>query len=211
MKITMPLYVAVPGSVNLQQLGVTGVGNLQLFDLITIKQSWGRWGFGPSRVFPTASSNGTGAGKYQIGPSVALIYTGIKNLTAGAVVQNPISYAGSPNRPNVNNMIISPTFTFNLKEGWFLGLSDYNWTFNWESGGTAAKPLGVSATVPLGVQVGKVVTIGRQPVSLSVEAGGAAAMPVGSPNPGLILGFEVSPIFNFHVGPGEKIEVRKQD
>ncbi len=36
-------------------------------------------------------------------------------------------------------------------------------------------------------------------------------MPVGSPNPGLILGFEVSPIFNFHVGPGEKIEVRKQD
>jgi hypothetical protein len=46
---------------------------------------------------------------------VGLIYTGIKNLTAGAIVQNPVSYAGSPNRPNVNNMLITPTFTFNLE------------------------------------------------------------------------------------------------
>ncbi len=178
-----------------------GTGDLQVFDLVTIKQSWGRWGFGPALVFPTASANVLGAGKYQIGPSVALIYTGIKNLTVGAIIQNPISYAGSPNRPAVNNMIITPTFTFNLAEGWFVGLSDYNFTFNWESGG--------AATVPLGLQVGKVVTLGKQPVSLSVEAGGAAARPSGAPNPGWILGFEVSPIFNFHLGPGEKIKVRK--
>jgi len=58
--------------------------------------------------------------------------------------------------------------------------------------------------------VGKVVTIGRQPVSLSVEVGGTAVRPEGTPNPGWILGFELSPIFNFHVGPGEKIKVRKQ-
>ena len=43
---------------------------------------------------------------------------------------------------------------------------------------------------------------------LDHEAGGAAARPSGVPNPGLILGFEVSPIFNFHVGPGEKVKVR---
>ena len=46
-------------------------------------------------------------------------------------------------------MIITPTFTFNLKEGWFVGFSDYNFSFNWESGG--------AVTVPLGVQVGKVI------------------------------------------------------
>ncbi len=73
-------------------------------------------------------------------------------------------------------------------------------------------PLGVSATVPLGMQVGKVVTLGRQPVSLSVEAGGAAVKPAGSPDPGRILGFELSPIFDFHVGPHDetRIKVRKQ-
>ena len=201
MKITMPFYLVVPGTVSPQQSGVSGVGDLQLFDLVTIKQSWGRWGFGPTLVFPTASTNATGAGKWQAGPSVALIYTGIKNLTAGAIIQNPVSYAGSASRPNVNSMIISPTFTFNLKEGWFVGLSDYNWSFNWENGG--------AATVPLGVQAGKIVTLGKQPISLSVEAGGTAVRPAGTPNPGWILGFELSPIFNFHIGPGEKIEVRK--
>ena len=201
-KITMPLYVAVPGTVDLQQFGATGVGDLQVFDLVSVKQSWGRWGFGPALVFPTASANLTGSGKYQAGPAFAAIYTGVKNLTVGAIVQNPISYAGDPNRPNVNNMLITPTLTYNLKDGWFAGLSDFNWSFNWENDG--------AATIPLGVQVGKVVTIGRQPVSLSVEVGGTAVRPEGTPNPGWILGFELSPIFNFHVGPGEKIKVRKQ-
>ncbi len=201
MKITMPFYLVVPGTVSPQRSGVSGVGDLQLFDLVIIKQSWGRWGFGPTLVFPTASTNATGAGKWQAGPSVALIYTGIKNLTAGAIIQDPISYAGSASRANVNSMIISPTFTFNLKEGCFVGLSDYNWNFNWENGG--------AATVPLGVQMGKIVTLGKQPISLSVEAGGTAVRPAGTPNPGWILGFELSPIFNFHIGPGEKIEDRK--
>lgn len=82
----------------------------------------------------------------------------------------------------------------------FVGMSDYNWTFDWENGG--------AVTFPLGAQVGKVVRIGKQPVSLSIEAGGVATRPSGTPNPGLILGFEISPIFNFHVGPGEKIKVR---
>ena len=197
----MPLYVASPGSPELQRFGVTGVGDLQLFDLFTFKQSWGRWGFGPALVFPTASANALGSGKWQAGPSFALIYTGIKNLTAGGIVQNPISFAGDANRPNVNNMIITPTFTFNLKEGWFVGMSDYNWNFNWEDGG--------AATIPLGIQVGKVITIGRQPVSLSVEAGGTAVRPAGTVNPGWILGFELTPIFNWHLGPKEKVRLRK--
>lgn len=202
MKLTMPIAVSISGSGSTQQFSVSGVGDLQVFDLLTIKQSWGRWGFGPALVFPTASANALGAGKYQAGPSFALIYTGIKNLTAGAIVQNPISYAGSPNRPSVNNMIITPTFTFNLKEGWFVGMSDYNWNFDWEKGG--------ALTFPIGVQVGKIITIGKQPFSLSAEVGGVAARPANSPNPGWLFGFELSPIFNWHLGPGEKVHLRKQ-
>lgn len=201
-KVTMPLMVTLPsgGAAFPEQFGVTGVGDLQLFDLFTVKQSWGRWGFGPALVFPTASANSIGAGKYQAGPSVALIYTGIKNLTAGAIVQNPISYAGSPNRPNVNNMIITPTLTFNLKDGWFAGMADYNWSFNWENGG--------AATIPLGIQVGKVIRIGKQPLSLSAEVGGVAARPANTPNPGWLFGFELTPIFNWHLGPSEKVRLR---
>jgi hypothetical protein len=180
--------------------GTSGMGDLQLFDLLSIKQSWGRWGFGPVLIFPTATEAQLGAGKWQAGPSVAVIYTGTKNLTAGFVLQNPISYAGSPNRPAVNQMLITPTLTFNLARGWFVGMTDYNFTWNWESGG--------AATIPIGMQIGKVVRIGKQPISMSMEAGGAVARPSGTPNPGLICGFEISPIFNFHLGPGEKIKVR---
>jgi len=193
-KMTIPFPV-LPGPIN-----QAGIGDLQVFDLFSFKQSWGRWGFGPALVFPTASDTALGAGKWQAGPAVGLIYTGIKNLTAGAIVQNPVSYAGSPNRPNVNNMLITPTFTFNLEDGWFVGLSDYNWTFNWENGG--------AKTVPLGAQFGKVLRIGKQPVSLSVEVGGFVATPPNTPNPGWIFGFELSPIFNWHLGPGEKVRLR---
>jgi hypothetical protein len=193
-KITME-FPTLPGPA-----GGTGFGDFQLFDLISIKQSWGRWGFGPALVFPTASSEDFGAGKWQAGPAVALIYTRIENLTAGAVLQNPISYAGSPDRPRVNNLIITPTFTYNLKEGWFVGLSDYNWTINWEDGG--------AATIPLGIQVGKVLTIGKQPFSASIEVGGAAVRPDDAPNPGWIVGFEFTPIFNWHLGHRKYVRVR---
>ena len=141
MKLTIP-FPSLPSPV-----GVAGMGDVQLFDLVSIKESWGRWGFGPALVFPTASDKALGQGKWQAGPAVALIYTRVKNLTAGAVWQNPISFAGSADRPDVNNLIITPTLTYNLEDGWFAGLSDFDWEFDWENGG--------AATVLLGVQVGK--------------------------------------------------------
>jgi hypothetical protein len=187
LKVSFPIVTTLPSPVN-----VTGTGDLSVFDLISVKQSWGRWGFGVALVFPTASSPPLGAGKWQAGPAGAAIYTGIKNLTLGAVLQNPISFAGDDARAQVNTLIITPTATMNLKEGWFVGLSDYNTTFDWENGG--------AATILLGVQVGKITNIHRHPISVSIEAGGAAARPDGSPNPGWIIGFEVTPIFRWHLG-----------
>lgn len=35
--------------------------------------------------------------------------------------------------------------------------------------------------------------------------------PAGVPNPGLILGFELSPIFSFHLGPVQKVKVWGND
>jgi hypothetical protein len=207
-KVTMPLVVTLPGvpvpescpTCGTSFPGATGIGDLQVFDLVSIKQSWGRWGFGPALSFPTASAKSLGSGKWEAGPAFALMYTGIRNLTAGAILQNPISYAGSPDRSAVSQLIVTPTLTYNLKDGWFVGISDFNWSFDWQNGG--------AATIPLGVQVGKVQRVGKQPFSIAVEAGGAAARPSGLGNPGWILGFEMSPIFSFHLGPNQKVPVR---
>ena len=185
LKITLP-FPSLPSPVS-----AAGVGDLQVFDLVAIKESWGQWGFGPALVFPTASDRALGAGKWQAGPAVALIYTRIKNLTAGAVFQNPMSFAGDSDRPGVNALIITPAVTYNLKDGWFAGLSDYDWEFDWKHGG--------DATVPLGVQVGRVFHIGHQAFSASIEVGGAVAKPSTAPSPGWIIGFEFSPIFKGHI------------
>jgi len=193
--IKMTLPIATTPS----PIGESGLGDLQFFDLVSIKQSWGRWGFGPALVFPTATSRALGAGKWQAGPSFALIYTKAENWTIGAVLQNPISFAGDSNRPGVNSLIITPTVTYNFpgrlipglwNNGWFGGLSDYNVTFDWNNGG--------AGTIPLGLQLGRVFHVGKQPLSLSAEAGATVKRPDGVPNPGLILGFELDWIFKGH-------------
>jgi len=185
MKVTLP-FTSLP-----QPVGASGVGDLQVFDLVTIKQSWGRWGFGPALVFPTASDEALGQGKWQAGLAVALIYTRVKNLSIGAVWQNPFSFAGDSRRAGVNSLIITPTLTYTLEKGWFAGLSDFNWTFDWKNDG--------AATVLMGLQVGRVFVLGKQDVSLSFEVGGAAAKPSSTPAPGWILGVEFTPIFKGHI------------
>jgi len=35
-----------------------GLARISLFDLVSIKQSWGKWGFGPALLFPMALRNG---------------------------------------------------------------------------------------------------------------------------------------------------------
>ncbi|MCX6914141.1 MAG: hypothetical protein NT167_13995 [Verrucomicrobia bacterium] len=163
----------------------TGFGDTAVFDLVSIKQSWGRWGFGPAMVFPSASSTQLGQGKWQVGPAVALIYTGIENLTAGAVVQNPISFAGDSSRPPVNALSLTPTLTYNLPQGWFAGYSDFEWTFDWKNGG--------SGTIPLGLQAGRVFKFGKVPVSLSLEGAWMAVRPDNAPE--WLVALEFSVIF----------------
>ena len=170
--------------------GASGLGDMQLFDLFTNKVSWGRWGYGVAFVFPTASSTSLGQGKWQAGPAIAIIYSGTKHLTAGAVFQNPISFAGSPDRPAVSSLILTPTLTYSFHGGWFAGMSDFNWSYDWYNS---------SATIPVGVQVGKIIQMGRRPVSLSIEAGGTVVRPSGTPYPGWIVGIEFTPIFRWHI------------
>jgi hypothetical protein len=130
-KMTLPI-ASVPSPVDRN-----GLGDLQFFDLISIKQSWGRWGFGPALVFPTATSRALGAGKWQAGPSFALIYTKASNWTIGAIFQNPISFAGDSSRPGVNNLIIIPQSPTTFRGTWFQGI-----------GGADGLPVSAITTLP---------------------------------------------------------------
>jgi hypothetical protein len=184
-KVAMPILTTYP-----EPTPVSGIGDLRLLDLATFKARFGRYGVGFTVVFPTASSTLLGAGKWQAGPAAALVYGKRTNLVVGVVLENPISFAGDSSRADLNELIVTPALTYSMPRGWFAGLGQYSITFDWEDDG--------AATIPLGLQIGKLVKPWKRPISLSVEAGKYAAWPAGTPDPGWIFGVEITPVFTWH-------------
>jgi hypothetical protein len=122
----------------------------------------GNWllGLGPTFIFPTASSDYTGQGKWQVGPAALAGYLS-KKWILGALLQNWQSFGGSGNRQDTNQMNLQPFAAYFLPNGWSIGYSG-NILANWEADG------GNVWTVPLGLQVAKVVKFGPLPVRLQL-------------------------------------------
>ncbi|MEB2346556.1 MAG: hypothetical protein OZ948_17660 [Deltaproteobacteria bacterium] len=123
----------------------------------------GKWllGVGPTWVFPTAGSDYTGSGRWQVGPAAVAGYLSEKWI-AGALFQNWWSFAGSNGRDDAHSMNLQPFFAYFLPDGWSVGYSG-NVLANWK-----ANRLGDVWTVPLGLSVAKVVKLGRLPVRLGL-------------------------------------------
>lgn len=186
-RTTLP-YLWIPGEAG----GVAGFGDLSYFDIGLLKTPWGRWGPGLTLVVPTgASTTALTAGKWQLGPALAVIMTSIPDLQFGLVLQNPISFAGPSERPDVNALSVQPTLTYNFAGGWFAGYSDFSFQFNWEDGG--------AATIPVGLQVGKVLRLGPRPFVFSVEAAKLVAR-ANDAVPEWVIGLEAAWVMKLHPG-----------
>ena len=146
-----------PPQVNLQT--TTGFGDTILLEMLSPAPSIaGNWllGIGPTFIFPTASTNFTGQGKWQAGPAAVVGYLANKYIL-GFFVQNWTSFAGDSNRSNTNQMNLQPIAVYFLPGGWSIGYSG-NILSNWKADEKN------SWTVPIGVNVGKVVKFGILPV-----------------------------------------------
>ena len=181
-KLTVPI-VTIP-----DPAGQTELGNTQFFAQGVFKESWGSWGIGFSLVAPTDTFKGVPSQGWQIGPAAAIVYTGIPNLVLGGVFQNPITVDIGSFQSRSNALLFTPSITYTLPDGWFAGYPDFNWTANWKDKG--------SVTFPVGLQVGKVVHIGRQPFNLSVEAGYNVVRPSNDTGvPRWMIGLEFTALF----------------
>jgi len=141
----------------------TGFGDITLmFNIAARPRLSGNWllGFGPTFIFPTASTDATGQGKWQVGPSGIVGYLS-KNWILAGFVQQWWSYAGSDRRPNTNWMNFQPIATYFLHDGWSIGYSG-NILANWEANGDNRW------TVPLGLGVSKVLKFGKLPVKITL-------------------------------------------
>ncbi len=136
-----------------------GFGDVQLFDLFVLPLGKKLTvGAGPVAIFPTASSQFTGQGHYQIGPAFVTLYTGIPKWQLGFLVQDLLSI-GDSNQPSVHQMIYQLIMTRHFERGWYMGLCGAPATVNWNT---------EKAQFPAGVALGRVFTVWKQPVNFSV-------------------------------------------
>lgn len=131
------------------------------------------WGVGPTWIFPTAGSDLTGQGKWQVGPAVGGGYITSKFMIA-ALAQQWWSFAGDKDREDTSQLNLLPLINRFFGGGWSVGYSG-NILVDWKA------PSGEGWTVPLGASVGKVVKFGRLPVQLQVGGQYFVERPLGGP------------------------------
>jgi hypothetical protein len=119
-------------------------------------------GAGPVLLFPTATSDETGSGKWGAGPSIVLVATPGSTLL-GVLINNIWSYAGDSDRESLNQMLFQYFINYNFPGGWYLSSAPII-TSDW------TKPASEGWVVPFGGGGGKIVKLGRQPINLSVQA-----------------------------------------
>jgi hypothetical protein len=141
----------------------TGFGDTTLMELVSPSPNLvGSWllGLGPTFISPTASSDYTGQGKWQVGPAAIVGYLSQKWILGG-LIQNWTSFGGSGDQ-DVNQMNLQPIVAYFLPDGWSVGYSG-NVLANWK-----ADKAGDTWTIPLGLIVGKVLKIGKLPVRMGL-------------------------------------------
>ena len=127
------------------------------------------WGAGPAFLVPTGTNDFLTTKKWGIGPS-ALVLKQSNGLTFGFLVNQIWSFAGSKDRPDVNQMFLQPFFAKNFKSGAGLGLNA-EITSNWQAHTTTAF---------LNPIVTGITKLGTQTISLGVGPRIPLAAPPGS-------------------------------
>ncbi len=150
---TVPLVSAANGRTGLGDILIVSVGIYSLTPNLKL-------GVGPVLIAPTATNRFAGAGKWQLGPSAVTIFTGIKGMVIGALIENPISFAGESSRADTDAMSLEPIIVKTLAKTYYLRF-DPTMSFDWERGG--------AGTVPVNLGMGKIFKVRTQAVSAYVQ------------------------------------------
>jgi hypothetical protein len=119
-------------------------------------------GFGPTFLFPTSTGPTLGPGRWASGISGVAAYLD-GPWVIGLLASNLWSFAPPYSHDNVRLLNAQYFINYNMKGGWYLTSSPIisaDWT---------ATP-GKQWTVPVGGGLGRVFTIGKQPVNVSLSA-----------------------------------------
>lgn len=90
--------------------------------------------FGTGLVLPTATGDSLGLGKWIVSPAFAPVYFFPKRGISYLKIQDWISFAGSPGRPDVHYLTVTPTFLWRVTKRWYV-LADGESLTDWEKDG----------------------------------------------------------------------------
>jgi hypothetical protein len=128
--------------------GKTGVGDLNLLDIVPFLAGGIELGIGPQLTVPTASDDLLGKGKWQAGVAGVIVAPQKWGL-AGALVTWQHSFAGASDRPTQSGVVVQPVLIYNLPDGWYLR-SSATWNFDLAHDVYA---------IPVGAGLGRVVVL----------------------------------------------------
>jgi hypothetical protein len=128
---------------------------------------------GPTWIFPTAGSDFTGQGKWQVGPAVGGGYITNKFMIA-AFAQQWWSFAGNEDRRDTSQVAFLPLVYSFFGDGWSVGYSGQILA-DWKAHGSDRW------TVPLGLSLGKVIKVGKLPVQVQIAGQYFVERPMGGP------------------------------
>lgn len=135
-------------------------------------------GLGPVFLYPTATQDLLGSGKWGAGPTfVALKQTG--GWTMGLLANQVWSIGGTANRADISAMFLQPflSYTTSMHTSFTLNTES---TYNWEAS---------QWTVPINLLVSQVFKIGKQPMSIQLGGRYYAEGPDGVADWGMRLTF----------------------
>ena len=144
-----------------------GIGDINFTAFFSPKEptsSGWIWGVGPVVTMDTASSDNLGQGAWSLGGS-AIVLKSSGPWVTGALINNVWSVSEDSGRDEVNQMLVQPFINYNFpdKPGRYLSFSPVM-TANWEADS------GQKWTVPLGLGIGQIVTLGKIPTNLQFAA-----------------------------------------
>jgi hypothetical protein len=146
----------------------TGLGDMAYVGLFGPKHLPELWGgrlilaAGPTTIFPSASAEILGQGKWQAGPSLAAGFIS-EHWRFGVFPQQWWSFAGADYRQSVSQMNLQYFLYYAPTPEWEIGMSP-NMFVNWNASS------GNDLTFPVGLGVHRTFNIGQLPVSVGVEA-----------------------------------------
>jgi len=141
------------------------------------------WGIGPALLIPTATDDFLGAGQFGLGPTMVVLKQK-RGWTYGALTNHIWSVVGEEGRSDVNSTFIQPFLSYTTRTAWTYSVNTES-TYDWERD---------NWSVPIHVQVSKVVKYGSRPVSYAGALRCWATSPSGGPQ-GCGFRFTVTMLF----------------